>query len=179
MQQLVRIALEGLVDFGSRCRIQVGQLVEQPPQFLLAQRLPVFAQPLDDRAGRPMVHLLHEQPGFFFDDRQRRRQFGVALLAVVGRGGLQIVDRIKIHAQPIADRRLEIARHRQIENQQRPLIALRLEPLEPLERHDRLCRAGGADDQIGGDQMLVEFFPRSRPAAEFGGQFARLARRCG
>ncbi len=72
-----------------------------------------------------MVQIVHEPPRFVFDDRHRGGQFAVAIAAIPLANRFQVVDRIQIHAQAIADRRLEIARHRQIENQQRPLIAAR------------------------------------------------------
>ena len=58
-----------------------------------------------------MVQVGHEAGRLLLDDVDRRRQLLVALAAILLTGGLQVVDRIQIHAQPIADRRLEIARH--------------------------------------------------------------------
>ena len=45
----------------------------------------------------------------------------VALGAIPAAGRFQIVDRVEIDIRAIADGGVEIARHGQIENQQRPL----------------------------------------------------------
>ena len=56
----------------------------------------------------------------------------VALQAVAAADFVQVVERIEIDAQAIVDRRIEIARHGQVENHDRPLLAGRLDPFEPL-----------------------------------------------
>ena len=100
--------------------------------------------------------------------RSALRPLLLALAAVLLAGRLQVVDRVQIDARQVADRRIEIARNRQVEDEQRPLIALGDDRPEIGSRDDRLARAGGADDQVGLDQQRVQIAPTAaacRPAA--------------
>ena len=68
-----------------------------------------------------MIHLGHEAARLLFDDPHGGGQFLVAQQAVVLAGRLQIVDRVEIDFRAVADGRIEIAGHGQVENEQRPL----------------------------------------------------------
>jgi hypothetical protein len=67
-------------------------------------------------------------------------------------GCAQVVHRVQIDSQAIGNGRIEIARHRQIEDKDRPLEAIGLDLPIARQRHDRLRRAGRADYQVGGNQ---------------------------
>ena len=71
VQELVDVAVEGLLDFGALPLVELGELVEQPPQLLVAERVPAVPQALDDRAGGAVVQVGHEALRFIFDDGQR------------------------------------------------------------------------------------------------------------
>ena len=122
MEHFVDVPLERTANLLALRLREIGQLAEQPLQFLLAHLLPIFAQSLHDGSCRSMVQVLHEPLRLFFNDRQRGGQLVVALAAIAPADGLEVIDRVQINAQPVADRRLEIPRHGKIEDQQRPLI---------------------------------------------------------
>ena len=54
----------------------------------------------------------------------------VAGLAVPSTCLPQVIDRIEVHARPVADGRIEVARHGQVEDEQGPFAARGLDLLE-------------------------------------------------
>jgi hypothetical protein len=68
VQKLVDVAVERLLDFGAAARVQLWQLIEEPRQLLIAERLPALSQALNDRAGRAVVQLGHEPLRFFLNN---------------------------------------------------------------------------------------------------------------
>ena len=65
----------------------------------------------------------HERADFLFDDLLGGRQCALAGFAIAFGGFFQIVDGVQVDAQLVGDFRLEIARHGQVENEERPLMA--------------------------------------------------------
>ena len=72
---------------------------------------------------------------------------------------LQIVHREQVHAQAVADGRVEVAGNGQVQHQQRPLIALRFDAAEIFQTNDRLGRSGGRDDHVGFGQGVQQLVP--------------------
>ena len=142
-------------------RVQVRQPIHEPPQFFFLGLVPSVAQLLDHRAGRPMIHLGHEAVRLLLDDPLGGGQFLVAEQAVVLAGRLEVVDGIEVDVGAVADERIEIARHGQIEDQQRPLPPRGVNGAELVEGHDGLSRARRADDQVGRGQRSCAVPPRA------------------
>ena len=91
-----------------------------------------------------------EARGFLVDDRSAAGSSLLALGAISLAGFGQVVDSVQIHAQLLANRRVEIARHRQVQNKQRPLMPAAGDVLPiVVERDDGPIGAGGADDHVG------------------------------
>ena len=95
-------------------------------------------------------------------------------------GFFQVVDGVQVHAQLVGDFRLEIARHGQVENEQRPLMAPAGDVFAIIVQCDDVpIGAGGADDDVGGDELIVQFVPGRGPAVPFGLPAIRRGRSCG
>ena len=181
VQQLVDQPVERAADLLAGAVVQLRQLVQQPLQFVFLRLLPALAaaarSPGRWRGGsisamKRVVSCSTIVHG--------GGQLLVAHRAVPLAGRLQVVDRIEIDVGPVADGRVEIARHGQVENQQRPLRTARLDPRERRQRDDRLRRARGADDQVGGGQRLRAAPPTAaRGRCHRAGQLARPARSAG
>ena len=118
-----------------------------------------------------MVQRRHETAGFLLDDLHGGRQLLVAQGPIPLAGRLQVVDRVEVDFRPLAHGLLEVARHGQIEHEQRALGSGGLDLLELLEGHDRLVGAGGADDQVGLGQGIKQFLPRQGLSVPLRGQF--------
>ena len=109
-----------------------------------------------------MKHPGHEAGRLLFDDVHGRRQFLIAMSAVPLTRFLKVVDRVKIDVWPPTNGLLEVARHGQIEDHQRPAEAQGFHRGERLARDRRLAGGGGAYDQVGGSQRLGQLVPRPR-----------------
>ena len=107
-----------------------------------------------------MIHVGHEAARLLLDDAYGGGQFLIAQQAVALAGRLQVVNGIQVDVRTVADERIEIAGHGQIEHQQRSLPPRGVNAAEVLEGHDGLSRAGRADDQVGRGQRTVKFLPR-------------------
>ena len=83
---------------------------------------------------------------------------------------LEIVDVVEIDVFDLPHRRLNVARHGDVDDEDRPIAPLLHEVLESLAGDDRMGRARGGDDNVGGDQVLVEFFQPRCLAMELRGQ---------
>ena len=78
----------------------------------------------------------------------------------------QVVDGIEVNARPIADRRLEVARYGQIQDEQWPAAPGGLHREEVGRRDNRPFRPGRADHQIGcreGLQPAMPWHPLALP----------------
>ena len=77
-----------------------------------------------------MMQFGHKPGGFFLNDPLCRGALAVALFAVPFASLPKVVQAIQVHAQALADRRLEVSRHRQVKDEHRPLCAGRFNRLE-------------------------------------------------
>ncbi len=105
----------------------------------MSNLLGVLAEPLDHRTGRAVVQLDDKPPCLFIDDPFGLGPLPLAFLTIPLAGRLQVIDAVKINVVQFTDRRLHIARHGQIEDQQHAVITLFLHTGEPLAR-DHRCR---------------------------------------
>ncbi len=121
VQELVDEPIKGLADFFLGGRVEIGQAIQKPSQFILFGLLPAGAELPYYRASRAMVQIAHKSTRFVLDDSSGGRNLPVAKAAIVLAGRLQVVDRVEIDHGEVADRRLEISGNRQIEHKQRSM----------------------------------------------------------
>ena len=88
--------------------------------FLGLNPLPVFPKLPDQRTRHAVVQVGHESGRFLLDDFSGGRQLLVALRPIPLACLLEVVDRVEIHLGTIADGRIEVARHRKVEDEKRP-----------------------------------------------------------
>ena len=130
----------------------------------------VLAQPFNDRAGGAVVELDLEFFGFLLDNGDGPFDFAGAQPAVFLADDFQIVNAVqKDVVVEIVDSRLEIARHPQIENEDRLTAALFAHPPKPRRIDQRGGRAGRADDHVGLGHPIVELLEGARDSPTFGG----------
>ena len=153
MEELRRIAVEGLADLGPRGVVESRQPPEQPIELRLARLVPARAEPLDHGRRRTVVQITHEPLRFLVDDRERRREFALPALPVGRAGRGEIVDRVEPDARPLADPRIEVARHGQVEHDQRTPGASQLHLRKQFQRHDRRRGSRRAHHQVGGGEF--------------------------
>ena len=67
---------------------------------------------------------------------------------------LQVVDVVEEDLVEIADRRLDVARHRDVDDEERPAAPRPHRLLDVRAGEDRLGRAGGGDDDVGGAERV-------------------------
>ena len=120
-----------------------------------------------------MVDLAHQDLGLLLDDLHGGGHFLVSVQQVLLARRLQIVDRVEVYPAPLADGRVEIARHRQVEHEQRPLRLDGLHLSELFDGKERFLRARRADHEVGFGQCFKQTFPRHRPSAPALGQLGR------
>ena len=103
--------------------------------------------------------------------------FGVSSLrAALGhvRSGdrLQIVDVVDEDAVDLVHRRIDVARHGDVDEEHGPVAAAMHEGLSVLAAEDGMRRAGGADDDVGFGGCFVELIEGDDPAVEGLGKLA-------
>ena len=117
-----------------------------------------------------MIQVGHEAGRLLLDDPHGGGPFSFALQAVALAGLAKIIDRIQVHAQPLADGRVEIARDRQVQNEQRALLAGPLDGEELVQRDNGLRGGGGADHQVCLGQLREQLLPCHGLSAPGAGQ---------
>src|SRR5207302_7162985 len=91
----------------------------------------------------------------------------------LGDDGLHVVDVVEVTALELVDRRVEIARNCEVDQEQRPAFAGRKNTLDVLTLENPPGRGGRGDDDVGGDELLADVVQRDRGAAEATGQLRR------
>ena len=151
-----------------------GQLLARLGQRVRAGRLPVRAQ-LQERllavAGLP---LFDEARGLQLDDG-----FGLfgglaPAAAVVLDHPLQVVDRVEEHVAQSGHVVRDVAGHRQVQQQHRPVPAGAQRLLDLGAMQDGRARGGGGNDHVGFRQVPVQLCQRQRDAAMAAGQVLRV-----
>ena len=70
--------------------------------------------------------------------------------------GAEVVDVVEHHLLQLADPRVEVARDGEVEDQRQAVAAALLDPRVAVDGHDRLGGGGGAEDDVGLGQGVVE-----------------------
>ena len=119
-QQLLDDQARDLVDARAGSGGRPASLRLEPLELGPADRLEALAQRDDGRhrAARPLpgVNALD----LLVDDRFGARDLGAAPREVLADDRLQVVDVVEEHLLDFADRRLDVARHRDVDEEQRP-----------------------------------------------------------
>ncbi len=112
-----------------------------------------------------------------FEDFHAADDFRLPLAQVRVGDRLEIVDVIEINIVEQVDRRLEIARHREIDQEKGTAFAAFQEGLELRLGQHVMRRAGGADDDVDVDGAAFPFSPRHGFAAKLKRQGLRTVDR--
>ena len=176
VEHLRGIAVEGLADLGTIALAKIRQPAEETVEFGHTRLGPARPQLLDHWRRGAVVHVAHQAAGFLVDDRQRLRQLPLPAVAVgLARGG-EVVDAIQPHPRPLADPRIEITGHGEVEHHEWPSFAAALGPHEKVERHNMVAGTGRAHHEISGHQFAYEVVERRRPRVESCREVARPGR---
>ena len=117
------------------------------------------------------LDLFPEEIGFFGDDGAGLDEFGDAGGAVFLGDRREVVEIVEEDVVELRDRRLDIARESQIDEEQRTSRALANGGGGSAERHDGLRRGGGAHDDIEFTESSVGLLKRHGAPAESRRQF--------
>ena len=107
-----------------------------------------------------------EARDLLLDDRLRRRDVGLADREVVGDRRLEVVDVAQRDARELAAARVDVARHGDVDQEQRPAVAGRHHELELLVADDRVRRGGRRDHDVGRLERLRQAVEAHDRAAE-------------
>ena len=97
----------------------------------------------------------------------------LALLGPIAIAGFaEVVDSVEIHTELLSNGRVEISRHRQIEDEQRPLLPTAGDLLAIIvEADDGAVGPGGAHHHVGLRQFVGERRPGGGHAVPMFGEF--------
>ena len=105
-----------------------------------------------------------ESRHFLRDDLARLARCQFALLPIFVDQLLQVIDRKEIDILQIGDRRLDIARHRHIDHENRPPAPGAKRGLHRVLGHQRRGARGTADDDIRLGQFMLQIAQANRVA---------------
>ncbi len=149
VQQLVDDAVDAVLDRLSILFAQVLKFGRQPREFILADIVPLFPQPFDDRTCCTVIDIVHEVVSFVVDYLQRDIDFSDASFAVSFARGFQVVDvvqeNIVVNVPGVSG---EVTRCSEIENERRLASACVASCLETRGIDDRFRGACCADDDV-------------------------------
>ncbi|MCW0417707.1 hypothetical protein NB689_003461 [Xanthomonas sacchari] len=132
------------------------------------------AQALERRLAGAGLQRLHVAHDLQVDDRLGRLGGLAAAAAVVLDRALQVVDGVQVGVGEVGHAGLDVARHRQIEQQHRLVLARAQRLLDLGPCHHRLARGGGREHHVGLVQVALQFAQRQRHATVAAGQFLRV-----
>ena len=168
-----------LVDAGAGFRRQAGHLRLEAAQLRLPDALEPLPQADDRRDDLARLQPLREARHFLVDDGFGARQLAAAAGEVLADDRLQIVHVVEEHLAEIGDRRLDVARQRDVDDEERPMPPRPHRLLDRGAGQDRFGGAGGGDDDVGRRQRRGHLVPRDGAAAELPrqgvGRFQRAA----
>ena len=149
----------------SSSREPAVELAQQFAHDLAALRLEILRQPRDHRAIAPTRPVLEERLRFLIDDRLGR----LDVLETIARRRLadafQIVDVEQAGAVAVVDARIEVARHGDVENDQRAARSPGVDALVALRASRSARERRWCSGRCRPSQQVVEFLPRHRLAA--------------
>ena len=167
--------MHDLVDDASAERFDSKFLLRrkrsQPAAYAIDLRLPDGLQMFLQRDNR-RHHVERLQPSLKFVDLHLHDGFGaIRFHAPVGhmRGDhlLQVIDVVDKDAVQLVHLRIDVAWHRDIDEEHRTVAALAQEALAVFFAEDGVRRAGRADHNVGARNRLVELVKRNGFAVKF------------
>ncbi len=120
-----------------------------------------------------------EPRGLLLDDGLRARQLGAALGQVVLHDLLQVVDVVEEDLLEVAGRGLDVARHRDVDDEQRTVRPLAHDRLHEFARDDRGRGAGRGHRDVRRGERVRKLRPRHRFTLELGSEPLRRRRPSG
>ena len=176
MQQPVREGIGEVVD-----DLVGGLAREQHPSGLLdglcADRVGLLSQRADGGACVMSAQLGHESRHFLLEQPARVAGRGLTLAAVLFDDVLQIVDREEVHVGELGHRGLDVARHREIDHENRAVP-----PLAHRRRGGALGDQGygarrAAHHDVRLDELLLQAGQVDRVGLDLGGERLRACER--
>ena len=133
----------------------------------------VLAQGRDRRHDVELGHPPREALDLLLDHRLGLRPLGLAHAQVARHDGLQVVHVVDADALDLAAGVLDVARHRDVDEHERPPTTRAHDDLEPFRLDDRVRRGGRGDDDVGVLQPRGQRVQRADLATEALGQRSR------
>ena len=166
MQELVQQRLTELLDLRSILRTQMIELTQHPLELGDAYIIHAGAQLLDGRDDTEPAIPRPEEVGLFFDDALGGGNLVAAPGGRLGGDRLEIVDIVQEHVLELRDRRIDVARHRQIQNAQRFPATRANDRPHALPRDDRVRRRRRAERNVRRGEVRPRFLQRHGLAAQ-------------
>ena len=104
------------------------------------------------------------------DDRLGLLDFRRAPREVLLDDRLQVVDVVEEHLLDVADAGFDVARHRDVDDEERVAAVPARRRFDLRARDDRPLRSGRGDDDVGVAERLRQLFPGNRATADCRGQ---------
>jgi hypothetical protein len=166
VQQLVHDAAGEFVELFALGGREVAELVRDALDLLAGKLMVALVEPIDHRAELTGAGPAHVALDLFVDDLA-----GVLDRFAAGRlrgrdDVLEVVEVVEVDVFELADRRLDVARERDVDEEDRAVAAGLAERLELFPGDDRVLRAGRGDDDVGGDEVVGEVLEGNGHAAE-------------
>ena len=139
---------------------QRRQLELEPLELRAPDRLEPLAQRDHGRNRPARPEPAAELFDFLVDDGLRAGDLAGAPCEVLADRRLQVVDVVEEHLLDFAGRRLHIARHRDVDDEERAVAPRPHDGLDVRLGENRRRRAGRGDDDVAGAEHGVELFPR-------------------
>ena len=166
VQDLVDDARGEHVDAGPLLVGEVAQPVAQALELAAADVLHGLAQRRDGghdlEAAQPVVHARE----LLLDDALGVLRLLLALVAVVLDHVLQVVDVVEVGVAHAVDLGVEVARHGDVDEEHGAVPAALEGALDDLPGDDVVRRRGGADDDVGDGEVLLEVLEPHRLSAD-------------
>src|SRR5262245_58841986 len=160
VQELVLVQPEGHFDLLS---LLLGQLAIESDQerveHLAPPGLELLRQPGDHLPVLPPAPVVDEPPALFLDDPLGPLDVGPAPGQRLLADALQVVDVKDERRLPVVDRRVEVARDRDVLDDNRPPGPAVTDGREALFRDHGLGRPGRAEDDVRLDERIVQPVP--------------------
>ena len=148
-------------------------------ELALADRLHLLADGDDRRDDLEALEPAPEALHLLLDDRLPAHRLALALVDVTGDGDREVVEVVEVDVVEVVDRGIEVARHGEVDEEHRPLLAGAQHLLDERRRDEVVGRAGGADHDVGELQVFRDAIEGYRDALELARQRNRALERAG
>ena len=143
-----------------------GESDSQRPSFSASSRSTTSSPRVRSAASVGITSSEPSQPAkrldLLLDDALGLARLGPAHELVARDLALQVVDVGERHAGQLGARRVDVARHREVDQQQRPPGARGHHHRELLGAEDQVRRGGGGDDDVGPRELVGQRVERDR-----------------